>query len=431
MPLFRYKPTGYQYTVSHTAPHTTGGWNALFVSNEQALVVGEDAQLHKGALTTAYDGALGWLRGVWTSCAEGALQLPDANGVRQLLLFHGDTYAWAKWDSGMHEMSGWTRLRLGPRSRTLGELLPADWCSGVDVMLQAPRHADGTWQTYFFKADRVLTLNWATGVVRDVPISQGPDSGAPGWAALPDDFTHGLDHLLALPPAADGTRRSLLIKGVDGLILDWVAGVERRGPLHTLTRGLAQLTGDMATLRQPFSGRYTWSDGANRVDLRIDLEAADTSRVISGELFTVAGRTTTYANSFRCVPGTVRVGRGSVQVYADVVEFARPAPPTSLSILIDRKPVGDAPAFAVFDLNRDDPSQTLNCHGPRISPHCRAIGHEAGPTAGPEPFARFGTTAARIPPGHRHRVLSVASAWAGPGLWTRPGSAGAAATGEG
>ncbi|MFJ7418885.1 hypothetical protein ACIQXD_09715 [Streptomyces uncialis] len=92
------------------------------------------------------------------------------------------------------------------------------------------------------------------------------------------------------------------------------------------------------------------------------------------------------------------------------MEFAQPAPPTSLSILIDRKPVGDAPAFAVFDLNRDDPSQTLNCHGPRISPHCRAIGHEAGPLAGPEPFARFGTTAARTPPGHRRRVLSVASA---------------------
>ncbi|MEW1547826.1 hypothetical protein [Streptomyces tsukubensis] len=416
--LFRYKSTAYAYAVSHAS---ASGWNALFAAGDKAVVIGENDQIYSGPLTGAHSGALTPLVGVWTSVTEGALQLPDENGARQLMLFYGDTYIQLRWGAGrIHAAGSWKGLRLGPVGSTLGQLLPVEWQSGIDVLLQAPTAASGAWQTYFFRGERVLTLNSQTGVVRNVPIGEGPDAGQPGWALLPAAFTHDLDHILALPPAADGTRRSLLIKGADGVILNWRTGVEKQGPLTTLTPGLAKLTGDIATPREAFSGRYEWKDATRWLVLRVDLEGPTTSRMISGDIFTRSSGSATYQNSFRCAPTSVQVSPGSVVAEATSLEFDRPAPATTLSLLIDRKPLNGALPSAVWDLNRDDWTQTLSGYGNRVSAHLRTVDHEVDSVAGTAAFESYDTSRAVTPPGYRNRVLSIPAAYAEAGLEIRP-----------
>ncbi|GLF99598.1 hypothetical protein [Streptomyces yaizuensis] len=418
MALFRYKSTAYAYAVSHAS---ASGWNALFASGDKALVIGENDQISSGALTAAYGGALAPLVGVWTSCTEGALQPPDENGVRQLLLFYGDNYLWLRWGTTrVHETGPWRNLRLGPIGTTLGQLLPAAWQSGIDVLLQAPTAANGAWQTYFFRGERVLTLNSETGVIRNVPIGEGPDAGQPGWGKLPTAFTHDLDHILALPPAAGGIRRSLLIKGADGVILNWSTGVEKQGALTTLTPGLAKLTGDIAVPREAFSGRYEWRSATTKLVLRVDLEGPTTSRMISGDIFSLGGGGSRYENSFRCTPTTVQVSPGSVVADAATVEFDDPSTPaTTLSLLIDRKPLSGALPSAIWDLNRADWTQTLSGNGHRRSPYLRTIDHEVDSVTGTAAFESYDTARAATPPGYRNRVLTVPAAFAEAGLELR------------
>ncbi|GAA2258565.1 hypothetical protein GCM10010232_56210 [Streptomyces amakusaensis] len=116
------------------------------------------------------------------------------------------------------------------------------------------------------------------------------------------------------------------------MILNWSTGVEKQGALTTLTPGPAKLTGYIAVPREVFSCQYEWQDASTRLELRVDLEGPNPSRLISGDIFTLTGgQNPVYQNSFRCTPTTVQVSPGSVVASAPTVEFHKPAPATAFS----------------------------------------------------------------------------------------------------
>lgn len=412
MALIRHKSTG--FAGAFASPATA--WQAFFLRGDKVAVIDENGLAYNGDLAGAGGGKLGGVPDPYWFHTDGLLQLPDdPHGSWQTMFVRGDGALLYNWDRGVIRDVPWTR------NDNWGIALPAGYRSGIDAMSQAPNSADGNWRTYFFKGPRVLTLHWVTGVECERLITEGPDpAGCAGWAGLPADFRADLDHVLALSPAADGTRRSLLIRGEIGCVLGWATGVEKTGPLATLMPGLAALPAPFTTRYRPVSGRYVGVNGAGRVELRLDVDGDRALNTVSGDVFTVTGGTTTYTNSFRAGGVDALVSEHQVQInVTGSVRFANPSTRTDLQVVVPRSAVGQPQGDADLILAVpawDDGDQWSAAYE---STAFRSVDVETDNIAGTVPFTRYDTSRGPAPAWYRHRVATVPDAYAEAGIELR------------
>ncbi|MFF2026470.1 hypothetical protein ACFVW2_32340 [Streptomyces sp. NPDC058171] len=406
MGFMRYKATGFSWVLAAPAGSE---WRLLFSQGMEGALVNEQQRIGSDWLTGLAPQLYNFPN---RGAALGALLLSRPGEPQQSLFFYGNTYTWYDWEQGGRVLSEgpWTTLA------NWGTALPAGYRSQVDVLFQAPNAADGSRQTYFFKGGRVLTLNWSTGVVREALITDGPDaSGCAGWAALPEDFRSGLDHVAPYKPAADGTRQSLLIKGAQGVLLNWKTGVLASGALDRLgVPGLAALPEHYRTAHRPFTGRWTGTLGNQRVEVRVDMEGERPLGVISGDLFTG----NTWTDSFRTTTELLVVsGYGLVNVSATGLSWANNSPWTTVVFQTSRVAVNSPLSTAHFALLARDNSTTLQLSCSHVGPALRSVELETDAMAGTQVFQSYDTSrGAAVPRGYRNRVLTLASAYAEAGI---------------
>lgn len=342
--------------------------------------------------------------------SDCALMLSRPGETLQSLFFWDDSHERYDWEQGKVLSQGpWGTLA------NWGTALPAGYRSQIDALFPAPDAAGGIQQTYFFKGARVLTLNWSTGVVRESLIAEGPDaSGCAGWAQLPEDFRSGLDHVVAYKAASDGTRQSLLIKGTQGVLLNWKTGILASGALDRLgVPGLAALPESYRTLYRPVTGRWTGSSGNQRIELRVDLEGERSLGMVSGDLFTGD----TWTDSFRTgAELSVAPGRSSFTLTQANLSWANNSPLTSLYITLPRFTGSGGTGNGSVLLSAPGVTQTLNMSCYYVGPALRSVEMETDALAGVPVFQSYDTSRGNVPPGYRNRVLTVSSAYAEAGI---------------
>ncbi|MFF3492434.1 hypothetical protein ACFYWS_13895 [Streptomyces sp. NPDC002795] len=417
MAFLRPKSTGFRCAV---ACPTEQGWSAMFLRPNRAAGISDASLLFEEATPDAYGGQFGDLRQYqyqdFALFPDAVLQLPaHTDGAKQYLFITGTDSLTYRVGTGVVQHNQLDMLFW----------LPAEWRSNVDVLLQAPDSAANEPRTYLFKGNRVITYNgttvWAP-VERNALITEGPDADAPGWSRLPADFRSDLDHIVALPPASGDVRRSLLIKGDQGLILNWRTGVEKSGALTSLTTGLGKLPASYATPYLPVSGTYRATNADQTVDVRVDVDSVGTLSTISGDLFTVAGGTTAYANSFRSTSVAVRWSDTYVMVTGKDLAWATPSPElTQLRILLPLTPVGQSAPSAHWLIveNADSTRYALWYSLPKTSAYFRSVDYEVDTVIGQTELASYDTSKGTTPPGYAHRVITVPSAFAEAGVELR------------
>ncbi|MFG2646788.1 hypothetical protein [Streptomyces sp. NPDC048436] len=417
MAFLRHKSTGFRCAV---ACPTGEGWSAMFLQPSAAVGISETALLFDAATYDAYEGRFADLRQYqyqrFYLYPEAVLELPaHENGSKQYMFVTGT--------DSLRYLVGTGVVRR--EQLMMLSWLPADWRYNVDVLLQAPSSSAGEWRTYLFKGNRVLTFNWGASsppVERNVLITEGPDAGEPGWAQLPADFRSDLDHVVALPPASGGVRRSLLVKGAQGLILNWRTGVEKAGELTSLTTGLGVLPARYKTPYLPVSGTYrATNDDGRTVEVRVDIDRPGTLSTISGDLFTEAGGTTAYSNSFRATGVEVEQTLDYMVIYGKKLTWATPSPDiTQLRILIHLTETGRPPRTAGWLCLEDASySRALWYELPRVSTYFRTVDYEVDTVVGEKEIASYDTANAATPPGYADRVLTVPSSFAEAGVELR------------
>ncbi|MFI1015783.1 hypothetical protein [Streptomyces sp. NPDC020965] len=403
MGFMRYKTTGYNWVQAYPEG---GEWRLLFGRGLQGALISEQRLVGWDAFNVIVPKVCNEKK---LSNGDFALTLSRPGQAPQSLFISGDTYEWYDWEQKTTLSEGsWTGLA------NWGTALPAGYRSQNDALLPAPDGAGGTRQTYFFKGARVLTLNWSTGVVREALITEGPDaSGSAGWAQLPQDFRENLDHVAPYKPAADGTRQSLLIKGAQGVLLNWKTGVLASGALDQLrVAGLAALPERYRTPNRPVTGRWTGTNGNQRIELRVDLEGERSLGMISGDLFT--GDTCT--DSFRTTAAlTVIPSPDRFLLHQPGLSWANNSPLTNLTLTLPRLAVNSGTGNAVIILDAPGGTQTyFSCN--YAGPALRSVEMETDATAGTQVFQSYNTAVGNVPRGYRNRVLTIASAYAEAGV---------------
>ncbi|MGW6318068.1 hypothetical protein [Streptomyces sp. NPDC055099] len=416
MAFLRHKSTGFRCAV---ACPTAQGWSAMFLRPSTAAAISETALLSDAATHDVYGSQFTELRQTqyqdFMLYPHAVVQLPAyTDGSAQYLFLTGS-------DS--------LQYRVGTGVVKCGELamrswLPADWQNNIDALLQAPNSSANEWRTYVFKGSRVLTYNWgvnAESVERNALITQGPDADAPGWAQLPADFRSDLDHVVALAPAA-GVRRTLLVKGTQGVILNWQTGVEKSGALTSLTTGLGKIPAHYTAQYLPLSGTYQAANTGQSLEARIDVDGVGTLSTISGDLFTVSGQTTTYANSFRTTSIDVQWTHDYVVIVGKGLTWATPSPDlVQVRMLINLTTVGQPQRTAAW-LTLEDANSYYRAiwrELPKATTYFRTVDYEVDTVVGEAELVSYDTSKATTPPGFADRVLTVPSSFAEAGVELR------------
>ncbi|MEU3598527.1 hypothetical protein ABZ714_07305 [Streptomyces sp. NPDC006798] len=405
MGFVRFKTTGYSWV--HTYP-AGGEWRLLFGRGTFGALINEQRLISSERLSTIAP-KLHNVRRLVNS--DSGLVLSRPGEPLQSLFFWGDSVEWYDWEQGRALSEGpWTALG------NWGTALPAGYRSQIDALFPAPDAADGARQTYFFKGGRVLTLNWSTGVVREALIIDGPDaSDSGGWAQLPEEFRRDLDHVVAYKPAPDGTRQSLLIKGTRGVLLNWKTGVLASGGLDGLgVPGLAALPEPFRTPYRPVTGRWSGSNGDQRIELRVDLEGDRPLGIVSGDLFT--GDTCT--DSFRTTADLIVLpGSGTYALYQSGLSWANNSARTDLYLTLPRTAVNSPEGSnAVIHLSAPGGSQSLAFSCYYSGAALRSVEMETDALAGETVFQSYDTARHDTPRDYRKRVLTIASAYAEAGI---------------
>lgn len=403
MAFMRYKTTGYNWVQ----PYPAGGeWRLLFGRGLEGALISEQRLV-------AWDRLKAIVPKLHNERKLGngdcALMLTRSGETLQSLFLSGESYEWYDWEQGRALSEGpWAGLH------NWGTALPAGYRSQVDALLPAPDAAGGVRQTYLFKGGRVLTLNWSSGVVREALITEGPDaSDCTGWAQLSEDFRRDLDHVVAYKPASDGTRQSLLIKGTQGVLLNWKTGVLASGALDRLgLPGLAALPEPYRTPIRPVTGRWTGTSGSQRIELRVDLEGERSLGMVSGDLFT--GETCT--DSFRTTTAlTVIPSPDRFLLHQPGLSWANNSPLTNLTLVLPRLSVNSGSGNGVIILDAPGGKQTsFSCN--YAGAGLRSVELETDALAGTQVFQNYNTAVGNVPRGYRNRVLTVASAYAEAGI---------------
>jgi hypothetical protein len=165
--------------------------------------------------------------------------------------------------------------------------------------------------------------------------------------------------------------------------------------------------------KRPASGRYRGVSGNLQLELRVDVDGRRPTRRVSGDLFRVAGGTTSYFGSFiihtptiTATPTTVIIkgsGQFSFITLHEIVTVTIPrvaplAPP--------------AAAQVVFTDNAGGAGAVYTC--PFVSPFFRTVQYEQDSVQGTVPFISYNT--GQLSSGGPARALSVVSAYAEAGI---------------
>ncbi|MEU6000991.1 hypothetical protein ABZ837_24565 [Streptomyces sp. NPDC047197] len=416
MAFLRHKSTGFRCAV---ACPTGQGWSAMFLRPGSAAGISETTLLFDAATHEAYGGQFADLAKYeyqdFKLYPEAVLQLPDhTDGAKQYLFITGAESLLYRVGTGAVK-----REQLVMRS-----WLPAEWKNNVDALLQAPNSPANEWRTYLFKGSRVMTYNGgasSAAVERDALITEGPDVDAPGWSKLPADFQSDLDHVVALPPAS-GVRRSLLVKGAKGIILNWRTGVEKSGAVTSLITGLGKLPTTYTTQYLPVSGTYRATNAGLTVEARVDVDGVGTLSTISGDLFTESGGTPAYSNSFRSAGAEVQWTGTYMVVTGKGLAWATPPthPATMVQLLIPLTAAGQSASAAQWLYLEDETYYYDNWRDvPRVSTYFHTVDYEVDTVVGETAIVSYDTSKAAVPPGYANRTLTVPSSFAEAGIELR------------
>ncbi|GGZ36371.1 hypothetical protein GCM10010387_33040 [Streptomyces inusitatus] len=410
MAFMRYKTTGFAWAMAYPGEE----WKVLFRRGEEAALVNGQSLVSSGPLTTVVTHFQG-VPEAYRKLSEAVVMTPLDRGSWATLFVRGSSILFYNWDRGRISEGRWDAFY------NWGTALPEFFRSQVDALLQAPNAADGNWQTYFFKGPRVLTLHWTSGVVRNALITEGPDaSGCAGWARLPEGFRSDLDQVIAYKPATDGARQSLLVKGDQGLLLNWRTGpVGSAGKLHELgIPGLSALPEPYRTPYRTVTGTWKKDTGTGqRAELRVDLEGSRALCMVSGDLFNPDG---SLAGSFRSTDAlTIEQHSDRYTLTQTGLAWAGSVAQTTLTLTVPRVPATATPAAAALSLTKPDGTGPLQFACAQTGTALRMVELETDVIEGVEVFQSYDTTLAPVPPGYRNRVLSVASAYAEAGIEIR------------
>ncbi|RSN12881.1 hypothetical protein DMB42_11940 [Nonomuraea sp. WAC 01424] len=147
---------------------------------------------------------------------------------------------------------------------------------------------------------------------------------------------------------------------------------------------------------------YEGQDGDSRLALRVDVDGPRPARGVSGDLFTVAGSTTSYAGSFVVGSPVVRAEGDETRVEGRGA-FTFDSPAEDVSVAITGQGATAALAGRVFPLAF-------------TSPYFRSVLLEQDSVAGAVPFVSYGTGSLPSPSGSAARTLSVVAAYAEAGV---------------
>ncbi|NUW40383.1 hypothetical protein [Nonomuraea rhodomycinica] len=150
------------------------------------------------------------------------------------------------------------------------------------------------------------------------------------------------------------------------------------------------------------SGLYQGQDGGSRLELRVDVDGARPTGRVSGDLFSVAGSTTTYAGSFVVHSPTVRAEGDEARI-AGRGAFTFETPAKDVTVTLTGGSGTAEVAGHVYPVAF-------------ASPHFRQVLLEVDSVAGTVPFASYATSALPTPAGCPPRELSVAAAYAEAGI---------------
>ncbi|MFB4266926.1 hypothetical protein [Nonomuraea sp. GTA35] len=146
------------------------------------------------------------------------------------------------------------------------------------------------------------------------------------------------------------------------------------------------------------SGLYQGQDGDSRLALRIDVDGARPMGRVSGDLFTVAGATTSYVGSFVVHSPAVEAGR--IQGRGD---FTFATPVRDVSVTITEEAGTAAVAGRTYQVSF-------------VSPHFRSVLLEQDSVVGTAPFVAYRTGSLPGPAGSPARELNLVSAYAEAGI---------------
>jgi hypothetical protein len=411
MGFIRFRNTGFSAAWVRPA----GEWRV-----EALYGTGQIAQVSAAGL--AYSGPVGAGGGTeklsdipepYKSAAEGVLMLPIVNGSWQTLLFKGDRVCWYHWDRKVISEGPVADLAQG--GPTWGSKLPEWYLYDVDALLMDAVAETAAWKTYVFKGDRVASLDWATGTVREALIREGAEPTA-GWGRLDAYWQCELDHVLPLPSVA-GAKRSLLVKGTRGCVFNWNTGPEQTGPMSGLAPGLNALPAACLTPFRPVSGRYAAQTTSNAFTVRVDVDRDRPMVVLSGDVWSVSGGTRSFSASFRIDWPTIEASASQI-VVSGTPEWKPGLNVNNVRVVIPRVAAGAAPPPATLTLQFPGGGTnryTLNLE----SDFFRTVDLETDAMAERPAFISYDTSRAQVPAGYANRVLSVASAYAEAGLEVR------------
>ena len=165
--------------------------------------------------------------------------------------------------------------------------------------------------------------------------------------------------------------------------------------------------------RRLVSGRYKGVSGAFQLELRVDVDGKRPTRRISGDLYRVAGSTTTYFSSFIVDSPTITVSNSQVTIRGSGSHSSVTLFPI-VTVKIQRVPVFAPPGAAKVTFSDATGAQGATYHCSFISPFFRAIQYEQDVVQGTNPFVKYNTGA--LPSGGPSRTLSVVAAYAEAGV---------------
>ncbi|MGW7514592.1 hypothetical protein ACWGJ2_03250 [Streptomyces sp. NPDC054796] len=399
----RLKTTGFQATV----PTPGEPWETLFVRDDRVAVINTTGLAWEGPLTSVYSGEFAALPEPFASNSDGALMLPRESEEATVFFAGGQALKWG-WTSG--------ELFRGPVTALpgLGQMIPAGYLGEVDAIIQLPDDQDGRRLTLLFKGSRCALIAWGDKVRYEGPIT-GLTVGA-RWNELPAEWTSDLDHAFPLENSGAGYE-ICLVKGEQALVFNWQRGWRTRGTYAQALPRLAALPAAYQRPRLPAAGRFAGTSGGTQLDLRVDFQGP--LPVVSGDLFTVSGSTTSYNNSF-VLDGTQAVP-ALPAVVAGTATFAYAAAMPKVSVAVSKLAPGGT---ATVTLSSDDGTRTQSFTCSYVSRFLRTIDWEVDTMATTAAFGQVSTTDYPRPPGLGKRLLTVPAAYADAGIELRQLAAG-------
>lgn len=161
------------------------------------------------------------------------------------------------------------------------------------------------------------------------------------------------------------------------------------------------------------SGRYRAASGNLQLELRVDVDGRRPTRRVSGDLFRVAGGTTTYFGSFVVHTPTITATPTTVTIKG-TGQFSFITIHQTVTVTIPRVALLAPPAAArvVFTDNAGGTGAVYTCSF--VSPFFRTVQYEQDNVDGTVPFVSYDT--GQLASGGPARVLSVVSAYAEAGI---------------